>query len=177
MLLDLGTRRGAEERIEHTYAVDELHSEASDEYRVAASCVFQARLRKDGEKYRLVAQVDSTLQLGCCRCLEPFERIVELSIDLLYLPEDRNDGDDESEISEEDLSTAFYRDEQIDVDALIREQFQLALPMKPLCRENCRGLCSRCGINLNDGTCSCDTSWSDPRLAALESLLSDGRKG
>ena len=117
------------------------------------------------------------LELACGRCLEPFELGVKTPVDLLYLPQGENRGEGESEISEEDLSTAFYRDEQIDLDALVREQFQLALPMKPLCSEGCRGLCSKCGINLNRESCSCDTSWRDPRLAALQSLLADGRKG
>ena len=177
MLLDLGEIRGSENRVDRTYAVGDLKSEADDGYRVTAPVAVRARLLKDGGKYRLVGRVDTTLQLACCRCLEPFDRLVGLPIDLLYLPEELNGGEDESEISEEDLSTAFYRDEQIDLGALVREQFQLALPMKPLCRDSCGGLCARCGINLNTGTCSCDTGWQDPRLAALESLLSNGRKG
>ena len=80
-------------------------------------------------------------------------------------------------IAEEDLSTAFYRDEQIDFELMLREQFQLLLPMKPLCRTDCRGLCLACGTNLNSEQCSCDTSWHDPRLAALETLLADPSKG
>jgi uncharacterized protein len=177
MLLDLGEIRGSENRVDRTYSVGELRSEVDDAYRVNAPVALQARLLKDGDKFRLTGRVDTTLQLACCRCLEPFDRVVGLLIDLLYLPQDLNDGEDESEISAEDLSTAFYRDEQIDLDALVREQFQLALPMKPLCGDDCRGLCAQCGINLNTGRCSCETGWRDPRLAALESLLSKGRKG
>ncbi len=76
----------------------------------------------------------------------------------------------EREIEEDDLETSYYRDDQIDLNELMREQFYLALPMKPLCREDCKGLCAQCGTNLNTGTCDCAPVWEDPRLAALKAL-------
>ena len=54
---------------------------------------------------------------------------------------------------------------------LLREQFYLALPMKPLCREECQGLCPQCGVNRNVEACQCSTRWDDPRLAALKALI------
>ena len=75
-----------------------------------------------------------------------------------------------SEIQEDDLTTAFYENETIDLGQLMREQFYLALPMKPLCREDCQGLCPQCGTNLNRGTCTCRDNWIDPRLAALKEI-------
>ena len=57
-----------------------------------------------------------------------------------------------------------------DLEQLMREQFYLALPMKPLCREDCQGLCVVCGANLNRATCDCKLEWDDPRLAALKEL-------
>jgi uncharacterized protein len=73
-------------------------------------------------------------------------------------------------VEEDDLATAFYDDEQIDLTHLIMEQFQLALPMKALCMEACKGLCPQCGTNLNTGACDCNVKWEDPRLAALKNL-------
>ena len=78
--------------------------------------------------------------------------------------------DAETPIGEEDLETSFYRDDQIDLNEVLREQFYLALPMKPLCADGCLGLCSQCGANLNLTTCGCETGWTDPRLAALKDL-------
>jgi uncharacterized protein len=78
--------------------------------------------------------------------------------------------EDEREVAEEDLDTSYYRDDQIDLNELLREQFYLALPMKPLCRDDCAGLCSQCGTNLNIGTCQCSSQWEDPRLAPLKEL-------
>ena len=76
----------------------------------------------------------------------------------------------EHEIEEDDLSTAFYRDETIDLGELVREQFYLVLPMKPLCTEGCRGLCPQCGTNLNRGACDCRGVWQDPRLEGLKAF-------
>jgi uncharacterized protein len=177
MLLDLREVRGSEDRVERTCAVGDLASEPRDDYAVAAPVQLSVRVLKDGVKYRLAGHVTTTIRLECCRCLEAFAVPVDLPIDLLYLPHSENGGEGELEITDEDLSTAFYREEQIDLDLMIREQLQLSLPMKPLCRDDCDGLCPVCGINRNREHCSCDTRWRDPRLAALETLLFDGRKG
>ena len=74
----------------------------------------------------------------------------------------------EREVEAVDLDASFYRDEQIDLGELVREQFYLVLPMKPLCTDACRGLCSQCGTNLNISTCGCTFTWDDPRLAPLK---------
>ena len=87
------------------------------------------------------------------------------------LPQTETSGDVEREIAEDDLTTSFYADGVLDVADLLREQFLLALPMKPLCSEACRGLCAVCGANQNRTTCKCSPRWEDPRLAALKGLL------
>jgi uncharacterized protein len=80
-------------------------------------------------------------------------------------------GEEEREIQEDDFEISYYRDDQIDLNELLREQFYLALPMKPLCSEECKGLCPQCGINRNTATCACATEWEDPRLAALRGIV------
>ena len=101
---------------------------------------------------------------------------VDAAFDLRYVPQAENAGEGEREIAEDDLTTAFYREGMLDVIELLREQFQLALPMKPLCSEACRGLCPVCGTNLNKGQCDCTPRWEDPRLAALKGLLTERRR-
>jgi len=177
MVLDLRDMRGSEECVDRVFAASAFTSDPGDDYTVAEEVSLRLRLRKDGANYRLVGPIETRLRLACSRCLEVFDVPVHLSVDLLYLPHRVSTGDGETEISDEDLSTAFYQDEQINLGLMIREQFQLAAPMKPLCRDTCRGLCPVCGINLNSERCSCDTSWRDPRLAALAALRSDSGKG
>ena len=116
--------------------------------------------------------MQTTLELNCGRCLEPFMLPVDADFDLRYHPQGQNTGtgEAEQEIEDDDLTTAFYENDEIDLGHLMREQFNLSLPMKPLCREDCRGLCPVCGINLNKGSCDCKRDWEDPRLAALRNL-------
>ena len=76
-------------------------------------------------------------------------------------------------MDDDDLSVAYYRDGQIDLSQLMDEQFYLALPMKPLCREHCKGLCPSCGTNLNEAACDCQVRWEDPRLAGLKALMNN----
>ncbi len=111
------------------------------------------------------------LELPCSRCLEPFRLPVAAPFDLRYLPASAVSSDGEREVDDEDLETSYYENDAIDLNGLMREQFYLALPMKPLCQDDCRGLCPQCGTNLNTGNCSCAPVWEDPRLAALKNLL------
>jgi len=96
---------------------------------------------------------------------------VDAALDVRYLPASELSSDDEREVAEEDVDISYYTDDQIDLIELLREQFYLALPMKPLCREDCRGLCPQCGVNRNTGTCECEPGWEDPRLAPLKGLI------
>ena len=101
---------------------------------------------------------------------DSFTLPVDQNFDLRYQPHTQPSGDAERELEEDDLTTAFYEHDEIDLDHLLREQFHLALPMKPLCSDSCHGLCPICGTNLNRETCACTREWQDPRLDALRAL-------
>jgi len=79
-------------------------------------------------------------------------------------------GYDSDTLRAEDLEFSLYEGEEVDLGPLIREQVLLALPTRPLCRDDCRGLCPQCGINLNHAECGCRVETFDPRLEALRSL-------
>ena len=169
--LDLSRIRTAQERFEQVYTPGQLPAE--EDFRVAAPVSLTFDIFKDKQQFRLVGRVETTLELPCSRCLEPFTLPVEQTFDLRYQPHALNAGEGEREIEEDDLTTAFYEDDEIDLGQLMREQFYLALPMKPLCADECKGLCAVCGTNLNRGTCDCKREWNDPRLAALRNLKAD----
>jgi uncharacterized protein len=173
MLLDLTRYRRPLDRFARTFQPLEVGDE-SDTYRVVSPVELAFDIHKDREKFRLVGAVHAELELGCSRCLEPFALKVDAPFDLRYLPAAAMSLEAEREVPDEDLDLSYYRDDHIDLNELLREQFYLALPMKPLCREDCRGLCPQCGANLNTAACDCATAWEDPRLAALKSLRLDG---
>jgi uncharacterized protein len=169
MLIDLSRFRGGLEHLERTYDSEAFGKDA-DAFRVVAPVEVSADLRKDTKKVRLVGRVTTTLELDCSRCLDSYTVPIDAKFDVLFLPAGANTGDAEQEVAEEDLGVSFYKDDTIDLGEVLREQFYLALPMKPLCREECRGLCPVCGRNRNRETCECQTEWVDPRLDALRQL-------
>jgi len=169
-------RDGTEKiRFEQTYEPQAVAS-ATDPFRIVAPVDLAFDISRDKDQFLLDGRVKTTLELPCSRCLEPFGIPVNLAFDLRYLPRTVNSGDGEREIQEDDLTTAFYENDTIDLGQLMREQFYLALPMKPLCVEDCHGLCVQCGTNLNRGSCSCERDWVDPRLAALAKLKNNQRE-
>jgi len=174
LLLNLTRIRTAQERFEKVYEPGQLGTDP--DYRVAAPVSLAFDIFKDKQQFRLVGRVQTTLELNCGRCLEPFTMPVDADFDLRYHPHVQNTGtgEAEQEIEDDDLTTAFYENDEIDLGHLMREQFTLALPMKPLCRDDCRGLCPVCGINWNKGSCDCKRDWDDPRLAALRTLKAKG---
>jgi uncharacterized protein len=171
LALNLGRIRTPHERFEQTYAPGQL--EANDDFRVVEPVALAFDIFKDNQQFRLTGSVRTTLEMPCSRCLEPYIMPIDQSFDLRYQPHAKNTGEGEREIEEDDLTTAFYENDEIDLGQLMREQFYLSLPMKPLCREDCQGLCPVCGTNLNKSTCDCKREWEDPRFAALRKLKTD----
>ena len=169
MKLDLTRYRQPVSRFSRTFQPEEVLGDA-DTYRIVAPVELEFDIHKDKDKFRLEGHVRTELELECSRCVEPYRFPIDASFDQRYLPASEASTDAESEVEEDDLETSFYSDDQIDLSQMMREQFYLALPMKPLCREDCKGLCAQCGTNLNTGTCDCAPVWEDPRLAALRNL-------
>jgi uncharacterized protein len=108
----------------------------------------------------------------CARCLAPFPLDVTKDFSVVLTPEQPLSG--EIELAAGDLAQSFYRGTEVDVTRLVYEQVFLALPTRPLCDEECRGLCPQCGVNRNTTQCSCAVESGDPRLAVLRGLKIDG---
>jgi uncharacterized protein len=104
----------------------------------------------------------------CARCAEEFDVTSDRPFRFVLSPKAVGYGDDP--LRAEDLECSLYEGDQVDLSPLIREQVLLALPTRPLCQEDCRGLCPHCGANLNRTQCGCRVETLDPRLEALRSL-------
>jgi uncharacterized protein len=168
--LELKTISGDQTHVERTWRADAFAGVEQEDFHVVDDVQLDFDVRKAADEYRLVGRLVTNVDVPCSRCLKLFRFHVEMPFDVLYLPQNRNRGEGEREIDEEELAVAFYEDDVIDLGQLVREQSYLALPMKPLCREACRGLCPQCGTNLNVTACSCEPAWTDPRLEPLKRL-------
>jgi DUF177 domain-containing protein len=169
MKLDLTRYRQPVTHFARTFQPGEVASDAGA-YDIVAPVELEFDIHKDKDKFRLEGHLRTELELTCSRCLDPYRFTVDADFDQRYLPASAVSTDPDREVQEDDLETSYYSDDQIDLAELMREQFYLALPMKPLCRDDCRGLCPQCGMNLNTGTCDCSPVWEDPRLAALKAI-------
>jgi uncharacterized protein len=112
--------------------------------------------------------LDTTVRFACARCLKQFSRHVSTPFDLSYLPQPRpvREGD-EIALKYDEMEVGFYDGIRLDVNLMVLEQIELALPMKFVCREDCRGLCVKCGADRNERDCGCDATEPDIRLGAL----------
>jgi uncharacterized protein len=117
----------------------------------------------------VTGRFEATARFQCSRCLEGFVERVEPEVDLHLVPQPR-ERQGKVELSPDDLELDFYVADVLDVAGLLRSETDLALPMKPLCRADCRGLCPVCGGNRNVTVCRCEPRGPDPRLLPLEAL-------
>lgn len=170
LLLDVSHMREARARVDRTYAAGVVVSD-DDVCRLVAPVTLGLDVHRDGDQFRLVGRVGTTLELMCSRCLETFQTPADESFDVMFLPHREDAGEVDRKLEDDDTTTTFYRDHVLDLGQLMQEQFYLAVPMKPLCREDCRGLCANCGTNLNSGSCGCTNTWHDPQLEVLRTLL------
>ena len=172
MLFDLNQLRGPREHVERSFE-PAAFDPPDEDYRVVSPVHLSMDIEKSGkDAYKVTGRAAGRLELECGRCLDPFQVPIDSAFELRYVPQPSDVEDEaEREIGEDDLTTSFYREGTLDVIELLREQFQLALPMKPLCAQACRGLCAHCGANLNRTECGCKLTWEDPRLAPLKGLL------
>ncbi|MEW6659028.1 MAG: DUF177 domain-containing protein [Thermodesulfobacteriota bacterium] len=113
------------------------------------------RLEKHGRDILVRGHLLGHLQLSCSRCLENFALPVDGDFDLLLAPRPEQISGQDEELSAADLDVDYYSGEVLNLGAILREQIILMVPLKPLCTEECRGLCPRCGALLNREECTC----------------------
>jgi uncharacterized protein len=119
---------------------------------------------------RLSGELDTELELACARCLEPVAQSVASKFDLLYRPLGVDAGRAELSVTSAEAEVSYYQGEGLLLEDALREQVLLAVPLKAICREDCKGLCPHCGKNLNIEPCSCTEPVEDPRWSALRDL-------
>lgn len=137
------------------------------EFRVEGPIGVEISYYRAGTELFFSGELHAPTHAVCARCAEEFEQTSERDFRFVLTPQvvgydDKNDA--------EDLELSVYEGNEVDLSPLIREQLLLSLPTRPLCREDCRGLCPRCGANLNLVQCGCAAEDGDRRLSALRKL-------
>lgn len=122
------------------------------------------------EDIRVRADYDGAFEVLCARCVDPVAVPLKGSFDLLFRPEGADAEAGERAITEDETEIGYYGKNGLELEDVVREQVLLTLPGRTLCKDDCKGLCAHCGQNLNDGTCNCAHTVTDPRWNALSGL-------
>jgi len=129
-----------------------------------------------GEVIKSIAQTDvrghisGIAAMECVRCLQPVKRNLGIDFEVTYVEPEHFAADKEREVTAGDLETDVLFEQKIDLKDVVREQILLDLPIQVFCGKDCRGLCEKCGANLNITSCGCREDKIDPRWSALKNL-------
>ena len=131
---------------------------------------FAGETAKIDEKVHVRGTLAANAEIACIRCLEPVSQKIEIEFDDIFVDADDEPDDDEIVLEGEDLDQSFVLDGKVDLAEVVREQILLELPEQLICREDCKGLCPKCGSNRNLIDCRCYEDEIDPRWSALKDL-------
>src|ERR1700683_647416 len=145
----------------------------SGEFRQVEPLEVRATAELTGGQIRVYGHLHTRVELVCARGLAPVVEEISRDFDLFCRPMPSIANNDEFHLNLDDTEIAFFEGDGLFLADVLAEQVNLALPMKVICRSDCRGLCSHCGANLNNEECRCEKNSSDPRLAPLARLKQD----
>ncbi len=128
-------------------------------------------ISKIGSEVLVNGTLEGEVELLCSRCLTAYTMRVGQQINVVYEPSIVINKEEHYNLKRDELDTGFYKNDTLDTEEVLVEQLLLSLPMKPLCSAECKGICPRCGTDLNVQSCNCDVPEIDSRLKVLEQLL------
>jgi uncharacterized protein len=138
--------------------------------RIASDVSLNGELAKSAASTTLRGKLSGMLEIDCDRCLEPQPRPIDIDLDLEFVPKPSFGTNSNLELHASDLKIDAITGGSIDTAEIAREQILLDMPQQFFCKEDCQGLCQKCGTNLNEAECGCGDDEIDPRWAALKNL-------
>lgn len=143
-----------------------------DELSIRSPLAGSLTLIRTADGVLVTAALDTTIELECCRCVTPFAAPVQLEIEEEFHPSvDIHTGARLPVLDTEEDATTIDGQHFLDLAEVVRQAIFLAIPMRPLCRGDCAGLCTLCGQDLSSERCQCVVDSVDPRLEVLKQLL------
>ena len=146
---------------------------------VNADITVSGSLNRIDDDVYLKGTVMTSVIASCSRCLDTLSYPIDSDLKSHYVPSDNQFiSKRDVELHASDIDAEVYENQQIDLTQSIRDSILLAVPVICLCKENCKGICSKCGHNLNQGRCECENeSFVDPRLESLKNFKDKFVKG
>ena len=169
MIVDLTTLKDSETSFDFSLAPAELELE-SEATTLKNEVRAQIKLKKGIAQTDVEGTIFADVEIDCSRCLQPTESSLEIPFKAVFVTPENYTEAKEAELGGEDLEVSIFDGDEIDLTELVREQILLNLPIQVFCREDCQGLCPKCGANQNLIDCKCKESEIDPRWASLKNL-------
>ena len=169
MIVDLVNLETSPFRFEFSLTPAEIDL-TGEEAKLKTAVRVEGELKKGIVETEVSGRIYAELEIECTRCLQTIERKLEIPFEAAFVTEENYTQAREAELGAKDLDVSVYDGQKIDITELVREQILLNLPEQIFCRDNCRGLCEKCGANRNLVDCNCIEKEIDPRWAALKNL-------
>ncbi len=150
------------EQVDICYGLDLSEVELWGERPLKTPVKVEGNIKNRADMVSLTLSITAQVETQCARCLKSVSQTVQTDVSYDIVTELQNEDDEHLLLIEGD---------ELDVDETVRTALLLDMPMRFLCSEDCKGLCSKCGADLNEGDCGCDKQEVDPRLAILKTLL------
>jgi uncharacterized protein len=158
-----------EKAIDETLSVDAVDLEL-DNARIVSPVRIEGKSIKASGVVAITGELTGSVEIACDRCLEPVEQPIDIEFDLEFVQNQQLGDDANLELHLDDMKRDKIEGSEINLVDIAREQILLDLPQQFFCKEDCRGLCEKCGTNLNLKDCDCEDDEIDPRWAALKNL-------
>lgn len=169
MIIDLSSAGTGPKRIDRTFEIADI--DLSDEdIDLIGPVRFVAEIQKLASKTSLHGTIAVRISRDCTRCLEPVESDLNFEFSAGFVDSEQYDSKSDVELNVEDLDIAVADEGKIDLADVVREEILLALPIQNFCSIDCKGLCPKCGANLNLIDCKCSGDEVDPRWESLKNL-------
>ena len=169
MLIDLSkilTHEGMQQNVEMIPEGDKFSCKLGEFSYAEKFPVMLSIVHTNDQELKITGEGRVSIWIPCSRCLEPvlhtFSIQIEEEADMKLTDQERIEALDES---------SFIQDKVLDTEKLLHNEILIRWPMRVLCKEDCKGICSRCGANLNQGSCDCDTADLDPRMAVISDIF------
>lgn len=169
MIVDLAKLEGSHNRFDFSISADDLNLE-TDSVGLKSDIAVSCEISKNISKTDITGTISVATEIDCTRCLSPTEQPLAFNFTAAYLPSEELLKESEAELNAGDLDVDAFDGDELDLREVVREQILLNLPDQIFCRADCKGLCQKCGANLNLIDCSCVDTETDPRWATLKNL-------
>ena len=126
------------------------------DYTVSSPLHYEFSLKRSKDRIKVKGLIECVVSLTCSRCLDEFGYLINARFDLDLVSQAKAPVMQEIELKRDEMDVYYYEGEELELEPLINEEIMLNIPIKPLCRESCKGLCSVCGKNLNYEQCHCN---------------------